>query len=215
MSYYKIPAALFLLVFSLSFSASSHADNLIQFSIDGGSTFGDSFVIDTGSSVDAGVFLSETSPDTALSDDGLLGFGLTGTLASADAGVIAAASPDSVFDLLTTDEFTSTTINWESAAFSNAAPTGSSIALGSFGFDSIADGTSTLTFGDIQPGAGSANANWLTGAGAELDQNIFGSGSTGTFQVSISTSAVPEPSSVVLLGLASSLVFVRRRRKIA
>ncbi len=214
MSYQKITNTLLLLVLTLSWSASSNADNVIQFSIDNGSTFGNSFNIDPGSSVNVGVFLTESSPDTALANDGLLGFGLTGNLASSNIGVISAASPEPVFDFQATNEFTATSINWEALVNNNTIPTGSRIALGSFQFDSTADGTSTFTFGDIQPGSGSANVNWLTGAGTELDEAIFGTGAAGTFQLTLSTAAVPEPGSAGVIAMGSLLLILRRRRNI-
>jgi hypothetical protein len=205
----KIATTLCLLVLMLAYNTTAHADNLIQFSIDGGTTFGDSFVIDAGSTVDVGVFLSETAPDTVLNDDGLFGFGLTGILSSGAAGAIADASPETVFNGVFTNEFDASSITWNVGVLTGDVPTGSSIALGSFQFDSSGDGASTLTFADIDPDA----PNWLAGDGTtELDDNIFGAGSTRTFQLNLSTTAVPEPSSVVLLGLASTLGLLRRKR---
>ncbi|MEL7500229.1 MAG: PEP-CTERM sorting domain-containing protein [Planctomycetota bacterium] len=212
MSYQKITNTMLLLVLTLSWSANANADIVIQFSIDDGATFGDSFNIDRGSSVNVGVFLTESSPDTALANDGLLGFGLTGNLASSNFGAISAASPDSAFDFQATNEFSATSIDWESLVLNNSVPTGSRIALGSFQFDSIADGISTFTFGDIQPGAGSTNANWLSGAGVELDEAVFGTGAADTFQLTLSTTAIPEPGSASMFAMGAMLLVLRRRR---
>ena len=215
MSIQKIVTAVCLTVLTFNFSSSVKADNLLEFSIDGGNTFGDSFVIDADSSVEVDIFLSETAPDTALANDGLVGFGLRGLLGSTDAGSISAGNLDSVYDFPATEEFTADSVTLEGLVLNNPVPTGSRIALGSFLFDSSGEGTSILTFGDIQPGAGSANANWLTGAGVELDEAVFGAGSAGTFRLTLSTSAIPEPSSLMVLGLVSAVTVLRRKRLVS
>ena len=79
----------------------------------------------------------------------------------------------------------------------NDIPTDSPIRLGSFQFDSSGAGSSTFTFGDRGPGAGTPNASWITGTGTELDELIFGAN-------------IPAPFSIIAMG---SLLAVCRRRR--
>ena len=87
--------------------------------------------------------------------------------------------------------------------------------MGSFQFDSTAEGVSMFTIEDRLVGAGAGNASWVTSSFGFLNEQIFGSGAADTFQFSINaTSAVPEPSSFVLLGCFAGLVIGRRRRAV-
>ena len=193
-------------------ASNAYADYTVEFSIDGGSTFGNSFIVDNGASATVSVFLTESAPDSTVTNDGLLGFGLSGVLSSGP-GEVTFADLDPIWDFPSTEEFTATSLDWEGLVFSNSAPLGPRVLLGQFGYNVTGEGTSSLTFSDIQPGSGSANANWLSGGGAELDEAIFGSESTGSFQLTFSTEGIPEPASATILAATSLGFFVRRRRK--
>ncbi len=190
------------------------ADLVLSFSIDGGTNFDSEFDVLAGDSLTVGVYLQETALDTILTDEGLLGFGLAAVTSPTNLGLISAATINPTFDFPSTNEFTASTTNWEATVFLNSAPSGTAVELGTFQFDTNANGTTVFSFSDIQPGTGSANTNWLTGlSGSELDQQIFGAGSSNTFQFSINaSSAVPEPSSIVMLSCLAFL-FVGTRRK--
>lgn len=194
----------------------ARAGLVLEFSVDGGATFGNSFRVAENSSTTVGVVIAEFAPDTILSDQGLLGFGLAGSVLQPDSGFISNASIDPVFDFKTTDQFTGESISWEAAVFLNSVPTGSRIQLGSFQFDATGLGDTTIEFGDIQPGTGSANVNWLSGGFDELDEVIFGPGGNDTPRLSFSVVAVPEPSSFALIAvgaLASIGWGLRRKRR--
>ena len=184
----------------------------LNFSIDGGNSFGNSFNIASGSSTNVDVFLSEVPPDTTLSTAGLFSLGLAADLDSAAFGTISSADLNPVYDFITTDSFNTIAIEWEAAVLANTIPTGSSIRLGSFQFDSTAAGVSSFTFGDSQPGSGGINDNWFTGSGVLLDDLIFGAGSTGTFSLTLNSAAVPEPGTVSLILFGTMLAGFRRRK---
>ena len=213
MNYTRRVSLLAFAMLSMVCAGNAKADLVLEFSIDGGSTFGDSFVVENDSTSTLSVFLSETAPDTVLSDDGLLGFGLRGSLASGS-GSITSGNIDPVFDFTNTEEFTATSLAWEGLVFNNTVPQGSRILLGQFDYQLAGDETSVFEFVDFTPGSGSANANWLTGGGAELDEAIFGAGSPGVFQLTLSTSAIPEPASATMLAAASLVLIIRRRREL-
>lgn len=193
-------------------SSPSSAGIVLTFSIDDGVTFGDTFDISTGETTRVGIYLSETPPDTVLTDDGLFGYGLIGELESNLFGEIVGSSVAPAFDTVLTNDFSIDSLRSEAAAFSNAIPTGDHLLLGFFDFESIGEGSSLLSFGDISPGVGSANASWVSGVGSDLDQSIFGSGAADRFGLTLnSVAAVPEPSS---FGIASvSIFFLTRRLK--
>ncbi len=190
-----------------------NADVSLAFSTDNGGSFSNEANVLAGDLVKVTVFLAESTPDTVLATDGLLGFGLTGFATLSGSGTITAASHSSEFDFSSTDSFSTSMLDWEALVLNNAVPTGSNIVLGSFDFQTVADGSTAIEFGDIQPGSTSAEANWLSGAGSELDEVIFGTGATDTFQFRINVSSVPEPSSAAVILLGSFLLAFGRRRK--
>jgi len=183
----------------------------LGFSIDGGNTFSNSFDVVTGSSTDIEVYLSDLAPSTILSSEGLFGLGLQGDLDSTAAGSIGSATLNPTYDFVTTDNFNALAIEWEAAVLVNNIPTASSILLGTFQFDSTANGVSALTFGDIRPGATSAEASWVTGLGNELDESIFGTGATNTFVLSLNS--IPEPGTASLFVVGSMLLSAFGRRR--
>ncbi len=197
----------------LSWSPVTSNAQTLDFSIDGGNSFGNSFDVATGSTTNVEVYLSDVAPGTVLSSEGLFGFGLRGDLDSTAAGSVASASINPTFDFVTTDDFNAIAIEWEAAVLANSIPTASSVLLGSFQFNSTGSGVSALTFGDIDPGSTSLEANWLSGFGTELDESIFGSGSANTFVLSLNSNAVPEPGTASLFVFGSMVLSAFRRRR--
>ena len=198
------------LLLTIGSCGSANAGLVIDFSIDGGNTFGDFFQVDVVSPVDVGVFLVQSETDILL-NEGLLGFGLSGRLSNDANGVIINGAIEDGFDFVTVETLTGTGLDWEASVFQNAIPTNSPIALGSFQFQADSEGTTLISIGDIQPGVDSTTVNWLTGLGTELDQQIFGSGSAGTFDLTLSTSAIPEPSPAYLLSFVLMALVIQRR----
>lgn len=194
----------------LVFGGATCTAQQLDFSIDGGSSFGNSFNIANGSSTNVDVYLSEVPPDTTLSTEGLFSLGLKGDLVSTAFGSIASASINPNFDFVTSDSSNTIALEWEAAVLANTIPRTPSVLLGSFQFDSTGAGVSSFTFGDIRTGG---DINWLTEAGAELDESIFGLGSTGTYSLTLST-AVPEPCSAALIVIGAILAGSRRRKHI-
>jgi len=182
----------------------------LDFSIDGGNSFGNSFDIGVGSSTDVEVYLSEIPPDALLSTEGLFGFGLLGDLDMAAPGEITAASINAEFDFVSSSNFNSVAIEWDAAVLANSIPTQSRVLLGNIQFDSSGAGVSMFTFGDRLPGTGTANASWLTGIGTELDELVFGTGATNTY--SLALKAVPEPVALPLILISAMALGVRRKR---
>ncbi len=202
----------FTFILSACLSSQLNADVVVAFSTDNGNSLSNEANILAGDLVTVSVFLAESNPDTILANDGLLGFGLTGIANLDGSGTITDAGHNPVFDFSSTDDFSSSSIDWEALVLNNTVPTGSRILLGSFDFQTVSDGSTTFEFGDIQPGSTSAEANWLSGAGSELDQVIFGTGSSDTFQFVVNVSSVPEPASSAILLLGSLALACNRRR---
>ena len=194
----------------LLFSQSARADITLGFSDDGGLSFANTYFVAPDDSILIDVFLRDSDGAGVLVNDGLLSFGLIGPLTPTTNGNVSDTSINPVFDFLPVDDSTATNVEWIASVFNNAPPTGVDVLLGSFTFTATSAGSSTITFQDIDPGSGSEFVDWLSGTGAGLDEDIFGAGSTGTFEVSFV--AIPEPTGcVVLLGLFS--VWTRRRTR--
>lgn len=202
----------FTIILSACLSSQVNADIAIAFSTDNGSSFSNDVNVQAGGLVAVSIFLSESGSDTVLANDGLLGFGLAGTASLGGSGTITDAGHNPIFDFSSTNSFSDDSIDWEALVLNNTAPTGSRILLGSFDFQTVADGSATFEFGDIQPGSTSAESNWLSGAGAELDEIIFGTGSFNTFQLRVNVTSVPEPASSAVLLLGSLALVCNRRR---
>ncbi len=192
------------------FGRAAPAGLVLNFSSDGGSSFSSDFNATTGDSLQIGVYLTDTDAGGVLATDGLFGFGLSGSTSPTNLGMITATAINPVFDFGTTDEFTASTVQWEDIVLLNDIPTGQSISLGTFTYESSSSGTTLFTFGHNAPGA----TKWLAGDGITvLDEAIFGPGAVETYQVTVTTLAVPEPSSfcVLLGGIACTGMFYRRR----
>ena len=117
------------------------------------------------------------------------------------------------FDFENHNNTTANGFEWEFGQSAGTGVQGNAVLLGSFRFDSVADGTTLMTIEDRLPGTGVGNANWITPTFNILDEQIFGTGASGSVQFSIdSSSAVPEPSSLALLNCLFGWSLVRRRR---
>jgi len=212
MSFKKIIVRLFFGLLATSVCHPATAGLTLGFSADSGASFLDSFDVLTGDSVTIGVYINEDADDDILDTVGFFGFGLTAVAAPTTFGAISAAAIDPLYDFNTIDEFTGSTIDWEAAIFLNDIPIGQSIFLGSFQFDTTADGSTVFTFADLLPGTGSANTGWLDGFGNELDQLIFGAGATNTYQLTITSTTIPEPGSFAFCVVGMLIAGTRRRR---
>lgn len=204
-----------LVILAVLFSATgtANADIFALFSDDNGATFSNSYVVTTGSTLTVDVFLGQNGGNTELTDSGLFTFGLAATAPSTASGSISSATLNPDFDLPLTDQFDADSIDWNAAVLANSAPTGNEVLLGSFDWTTVADGTTTLSFGDILPGTGAANATWVTDNGVTLDEIIFGPGATDTFDLTIEAiSQVPEPGSAALIGFLFVGLMGRRVR---
>jgi hypothetical protein len=195
----------------VSFTGVANADLFALFSDDGGTTFSNSYTVTTGSTLTIDVFLGQSSPNTELTDEGLFSLGLAATSPSAASAIVTGTTLNPTFDFVSTDSFTSTSIDWEAAVLANAVPMGSEILLGSFDLATTADGVTVFSFGDIQPGTGAANANWLTPDSTVLDELIFDARSEESYGLTIeAVSNVPEPGAAGLVGLFC-IALARRR----
>ena len=203
-----------LLIVLLTFVASTGSAQTIEFSIDGGNTFGDTFTVVDGSITNVGVYLSDLPANNVLATEGLFSFGLVGDLDPNAPGTISSATINPAYDFLITDTSSAIALEWEAAILVNAVPTASSVLIGNFQFNSNGPGVSNFTFGDNQPGSDTSVLNWLTGTGAVLDEDIFGTGSTDTFSLVFSTAAVPEPCAMTMVLMGSLLLSVYRRREL-
>lgn len=183
----------------------AYADIFIEFS--DGSTVNDNFEIQVGTPTQIQIFLTETSPNTDLSVDGLVGFGLSGDYAATEgsAAVVTSLSVNPDFDLVIQDDFTTDSIEVAAAVLFNPIVTGSSILLGSFEVTASGLGTTEFTFIDQNPDPFS---DFASGTGTDLDPTIF----AGARSFSVSLTAVPEPSSIAVLAIPAWIISYRRRR---
>jgi hypothetical protein len=189
------------------------ADLILGFSIDDGGSFANSFDVEVGASLAIGIYLQQTDPDTVLTDDGIVSWGFDLTRAPASLGTISNPSVNPVFDFENHNVTTATGFEWEYSETASSGIKGNAILLGGFQFDSTAKGISLFTVEDRLVGSGVGNASWVTSSFDFLDEEIFGTGAADTYQFSITaTSAVPEPSSFVMLSCIAGLAIGRRRR---
>ncbi|MEL6109659.1 MAG: PEP-CTERM sorting domain-containing protein [Planctomycetota bacterium] len=192
---------------------SASAELSISFSEDGGATFADSFEARLDESMTIGIYLRESAPDTVLSSQGLLSFGVQVNALPGQVGTIIAATPDSRFDLENHNFTSSNGFEWEYADTDPITDLNSTLRLGSFDYQANSLGTSRFSVRDRLIGSGIGNASWLTPSLSVLDEQIFGSNAESSFQFSISTTAIPEPSSSFSCCLAATILLTRRRRK--
>ena len=204
---------------------------------DGGSAV---FQVDPGDSIRISIFLLERGGDTRLSQEGLFQIGLQANFdpalgeVSRVIGALPLESPTSPFPVYRFDQL------YDAPSFDNGAGTVTMLGaipptdfsddivpgkrtgstfLGFFDYQLNVAGTANITFSDpVTSGLNSEN-NLLalkTGPGPDdplvnLDPELFSNGGVSTSMVTIT--AIPEPSSVMLLSGACGIVLLRRRRR--
>ena len=210
------PNSLALVLFTfwnvLCFCQPLTADLLIAFSADGGSTFDTEFDVATGDQIGIWIYAIETSPDTVLSAEGLVSFGMDVNSNGNDFGMILSNQINPEFDFASHDVDTATGFEWEFADSSNLGVSGNSILLGCFEYQTTADGETVFGVSDRASGTGIENASWLTPALNILDEEFFGPGAAEEFQFQIVASSVPEPSGIAVLFMATGIAVIARRR---
>lgn len=198
-----------LVLFLISGNVAS-ADIFAIFSDDGGATFSTTFNSAPGSTVNVGVYVEESFPNTELSSDGLIGFGFDITHTTGN-GTITSATPNPFYDVENHNVTNADGFEWEYFQNAGTGASGSRLFLGAFDFDVTGSGTTTFTMGDRIIGSGFADSSWFTPGLAALDEEIFGAGATGEFDFEIVASAVPEPATTVLFVPVIGLLLMRRR----
>ena len=200
---------IFLVLFMLIGGATSlaKADILIEFS--DGTNIGNSFEIGLGISTFE-VWVTETSPNTDLSVDGLIGFGLHAdyvTTTGTDM-VITSATVNPDFDLIFNEDFTANTLEISGSTLLNPEITGTSILLAEFDVTVTGDGTAEFVFDDLTPGSFS---DFVTSTGTDLDPILFAGGRT--FALTLNATSIPEPAMGITLVLGTGCVLLSRRSR--
>ncbi len=189
------------------FAANVSADIVVTFS--DGSTSGTEFYATTGETVTMFVSVEETLPNSEMTDNFLIGFGLKAdySAVSGTAATITSNSVDAAFDTTTDASFTSSQLNLAGIDIdfaSNGFPQGPTILLGKFDLLLSAPGTTQFDFGDYD----SVLDDFVTSDAQELDSIIFANGRSFDFSIT----AVPEPSAISLLSLFGISALARRRK---
>lgn len=189
------------------FAANVSADIVVTFS--DGSTSGTEFYATTGETVTMFVSVEETLPNSEMTDNFLIGFGLKAdySAVSGIAATITSNSVDAAFDTTTDASFTSSQLNLAGIDIdfaSNGFPQGPTILLGKFDLLLSAPGTTQFDFGDYD----SVLDDFVTSDAQELDSIIFANGRSFDFSIT----AVPEPSAISLLSLFGISALARRRK---
>ncbi|MDA7884927.1 PEP-CTERM sorting domain-containing protein [bacterium] len=199
-----------LLTSLILFAANASADIVVTFS--DGSTSGTEFFATTGETVTMFVSVEETFPNSEMTDNFLIGFGLRADYAavSGAAATIINNSVDAAFDTTTDASFTGSQLNLAGIDIdfaSNGFPQGPTILLGEFDLLLSSPGTTHFNFGDYD----SALDDFVTSSSEKLDGIIFSNGRTFDFSIT----AVPEPSAISLLTTFGMVALARRRKKSA
>ncbi len=190
-----------------------HADIFVDFSVDDGVTFSDSFNVLVGESIEVGIYVRETDPDDVLRNDGLFGYGVQLERSNGGAEISeVATNPDFDFED-PNNEADESSIKWTASVFANDPPTNAAVLLLNVTFGSNVVGATEFQVGDQQPGTGSGDINWLSGLGEELDQRIFGNGAADQFSFSLNFTAIPEPSLLPFIVVFCGLVCRRGRKR--
>ncbi len=190
------------------------ADLVLSFSSDSGGTFFNDFNVTAGDSLTIGIYAQETNPNVELSTEGLVSFGFDLTSAPTTLGSISNATVNPLFDFENHNVTTASGFEWEYGEIAGTGIMGTTILLGTFQFDTIADGATLFTVEDRLPGAGIGNATWITPSFNVLDEQFFGAGAANNFQFTINASSVPEPNSMLLMAAACAGFVSRRHRRV-
>ena len=202
---------LIFLLCSVILASAARADLSLVFSRDNGNTFSNSFSSTVGNSLTIGIFLQQTAPDTILTNEGLIGFGLDLSQLSG-AGTISNPSQNTFFDFSNHNSVTGNGFEWEFFETANTGLKGSTLMIGSFQFNSDSVGDNAFSIEDRLVGAGLQHASWLTPTLNPIDESIFGAGATETYDFNIDFSAIPEPG--ICWVLASTVLLAKRRRNL-
>jgi len=209
MKVFKPCSLVTLSIFTLLSVKAASADLILDFSTDGTV---DRFSVVEGQKIEIPVYLRQLSVNTMSPDitiDPLESFGLTGTLTGGTASFTAAiaAAP---FNELDDSIVTSTTMaDLVGSVFLDAGQNGAAIKLGAFTvMGKTAGDVSTLTLSDTFPSFGDfVTANALE----DFDADVFGP----TPFTTITTTAVPEPGSSLLIFFVTLVGLLRRSRRTA
>ena len=205
----KLIIAMALLVLVTAFPVVSQAGIIASFTADG-SAFAPS-AIGVGQTLSLPLYLFQTGT-TELTDPGLLSAGLGVTFSPT--GVVDVTSAilgtgwNSLFSLVSVNNTAGTAAIQSGLDFVDPAltETGGSILLGTLEFKGVTAGAAVLTIGD----ADLQLDDTLDGNGNILDGSItFGD----TTSITVISSAVPEPSSFVVIGVLATFFATRRLRR--
>ena len=181
----------------------------IDITFSDGSTTGTSFNVDVGTSQTISVFASETLPGTALTTDGLLGFGFEAN-ASATSGTAASINgfaPNSAF-VVPSVSVTPSSVDAQAATLFGSV-SGTSVFLGDLDLSVTAPGSTVFTFEDRDPDPD--RQDFGSSTQPALDSTVFQGGRSFSFTIN-AISSIPEPSSGLLIGFSMLATMVRRRR---
>lgn len=187
----------------------ANADFLLQFSTDGSVNHFESAL---GATTNVDIFVAQNSGSTYLTDFGLISIGFSVNydpskieLVGASPLAFSASFPRNQ-DLQINSGlllvYGESQFNSGGANPGPVAVKGSVIKLGTLSLRTITSGTHNVSLRDYDPASPDFADFGLGGAGSSInfDQQLFGVNSQGSFQFSVgSITAVPEPSSVVLL----------------
>ena len=176
----------------------------IELQFSDGTTTGNIFDVDVGTTQTISVIAVETTPGSALSTGGLNGYGFA-VSANATSGTAATLNSYTDATAFSFEPITDVTPGSADVRRTNfdSPVTGTSVTLGEFDVSVSAAGSTDFSFTDRS--LGSEFASGFT----NLDPIIFG-GSVG-FTINAGT-AIPEPSGGLLIGFSMLATMIRRKR---
>ncbi|MEM1227033.1 MAG: PEP-CTERM sorting domain-containing protein [Planctomycetota bacterium] len=188
---------------SLCFGGTVHAGIVLSFSPDGSPV---NFLDSVGSAIEIPLFVNQTIPlalgEPDLTIDGLAGFGFIGTVDPAF-GQITNFTFAPPYIALNFPVFPSSSEVIAGGNLNFPSPTGRSIQLGTFTVQATSPGDFVLTITDDP-----IFDDFVTDSFTTIDTVIFPTSST---SYSAIITAVPEPSSMLLVGVIAGACVIRRR----
>ena len=196
-------------------ACTSYGELVLRFSDDGGNTFKTNFTGNPNSNFSVGLYLVDTDGvGGILEQEGLFSFALAGQVTSGNSGVISGATSNPVFDAVGVNNgFTATSVELQAGVLFNIPPVGPEVLLGTFEFDAVSNGTTSIEWGDLVPGSGTTADNWLTGSNNLIDDQIFGVGSNDVFVTNFVVTSIPEPSTMLMFSAVMVHLLGRRKRR--
>lgn len=203
----------------------AHAGYIIQFSTDPSVNH---FDVAVGSTLDVGIYVAQTAPSSALTDFGLISVGLGITFDPTKIQIDGAnpftfsgnfpSGHDVAFSNGTLRIYGESLFNNVGANPGPVPFKGDTILIGTLSLQTLVAGNFNVSVGDYEPSAPDFADFGLGGLGANtnFDKLLFGNNTQGTFQFSAGLTAVPEPSSILLLGslvIACGVRFRLRARR--